>query len=220
MERRTGSSAIVLRSKIVDMKGRATRLSCWFVVAAFVVALFAPAISHAQTPTPESWIVPGRQYYFPVQPPAIARYANVHHDYPATDIFVPVGSVVVAVTNGVVDEVSRVDLWNPKTNDGAQRGGLWVTIIGDDGVRYHTSHLSEVLPGIEAGVRVTAGQRIGLSGKTGNAITTPAHVHFGISRPTFAGDWKVRRGQVRPFVYLNAWKRGKDKKPVLPPGVK
>jgi murein DD-endopeptidase MepM/ murein hydrolase activator NlpD len=140
----------------------------------------------------------------------------VHHDYPATDIFVPVGSVVVAVTHGVVDEVSRVDRWDQKTNDGAQRGGLWVTIIGEDGVRYHTSHLSQVLEGIEPGVRVTAGQRIGLSGKSGNARTTPAHVHFGISRPTFAGDWQTRRGQVNPFVYLNAWKRGNNLKPVLP----
>lgn len=186
------------------------------IFVAFIAVLLSPAISHAQTSAPESWIVPGRQYYFPVQPPAIARYAKVHHDYPATDIFVPVGSIVVAVTSGVVDEVSCVDLWDPKTNDGAQRGGLWVTIIGDDGIRYHTSHLSKVLDGIEPGVRVTAGQRIGLSGKTGNARTTPAHVHFGISRPTFAGDWKVRRGQVNPFVYLNAWKRGTDTKPVLP----
>jgi murein DD-endopeptidase MepM/ murein hydrolase activator NlpD len=191
-------------------------LSRWLVFVAFVIAACTPAISHAQTPAPESWIVPGRQYYFPVQPPAIARYSRVHHDYPATDIFVPVGSVVVAVTHGVVDEVSRVDRWDQKTNDGAQRGGLWVTIIGEDGVRYHTSHLSQVLEGIELGVRVTAGQRIGLSGKSGNARTTPAHVHFGISRPTFAGDWQTRRGQVNPFVYLNAWKRGNNLKPVLP----
>lgn len=191
----------------------------WLVFAAFIIAIIAihtPAPVTAQTSTPESWIVPGRQYYFPVQPPTIARYSNVHHNYPATDIFVPVGSIVVAVTSGVVDEVSRVDRWDPKTNDGAQRGGLWVTIIGDDGVRYHTSHLSKVLEGIKPGVRVTAGQRIGLSGKSGNARTTPAHVHFGISRPTFAGDWQVRRGQVKPFAYLNAWKRGNNLKPVLP----
>lgn len=198
------------------MKRRALTSLRWLVFVVVTVALAAPAPAIAQPPAPESWMVPGRRYYFPVQPPAIARYANVHHDYPATDIFVPVGSTVVAVTSGVVDEVSRVDRWDPKTNDGAQRGGLWVTIIGDDGVRYHTSHLSKVLDGITPGVRVTAGQRIGLSGKTGNARTTPAHVHFGISHPTFAGDWQTRRGQVKPFIYLNAWKSGKDLKPVLP----
>ena len=198
------------------MKRQAIAQHRWLVFVAFIVALYLPAFVHASSPAQEDWIVPGRKYYFPVQPPSIARYSNVHHDYPATDIFVPVGSIVVAVTNGVVDEVSRVDLWNKRTNDGAYRGGLWVTIIGDDGVRYHTSHLSEVLVGIEPGVRVYAGQRIGLSGKTGNAITTPAHVHFGISHSTFAGDWKVRRGEVKPYAYLNAWKRGKDMTPVLP----
>jgi murein DD-endopeptidase MepM/ murein hydrolase activator NlpD len=174
-------------------------------------------ITPTRTPVASAdWIVPGRRYYFPIQPPRLARYANVHHDYPATDIFVPVGSIVVAVTNGVVDEANRVDTWDHRTNDGAARGGLWVTIIGDDGVRYHTSHLSSVEPGIDVGVRVAAGQVIGRSGKTGNAATTLPHVHFGISRPTFAGDWIIRRGQVWPFRYLKAWTRGEDLTPSLP----
>ncbi len=181
----------------------------------------SPSPQVATTPTAKTtaliWIVPGRRYYFPVQPPRIARYANVHHDYPATDIFVLVGSVVVAVTNGVVDEVNLIDTWDKRTNEGAARGGLWVTIIGDDGLRYHTSHLSSVEPDLEPGTRVIAGQIIGRSGKTGNAATTPPHVHFGISRPTFPGDWMIRRGQVRPFRYLKAWTRGEDLTPVLPP---
>ncbi len=208
-----------------------TRISCrhplvTLSVGMFVVLLVSMRVSDVRaqtavpptaTPNPSStWIIPGRRYYFPVQPPRIARYANVHHDYPATDIFVPVSSIVVAVTHGVVDEVNRVDTWNRRTNEGAARGGLWVTIIGDDGVRYHTSHLSSIEPGIEAGVRVTAGQVIGHSGKTGNAVTTPPHVHFGISRPTFPGDWINRRGQVWPFRYLKAWTRGEDLTPILP----
>ena len=167
-------------------------------------------------PTPEPWIVPGRHYYFPVQPPEIATHANEHHDYPATDIFVPIGTVVLAVTDGVVDEVSRADRWDPATNDGAFRGGLWVSIIGDDGVRYYISHLSAVAPGIEAEVRVHAGQVIGCSGYTGNATRTPPHVHFGISHPTFPGDWAVRRGEIWPYEYLRAWARGEDVTPVLP----
>ena len=205
-----------LARKMARMKRRSVDYARRLAFAAIVAALLSPSSGHATGRAQDSWIVPGRKYYFPVQPPAIAKYSKVHHDYPATDIFVPAGSLVVAVTAGVVDEVNRVDLWNPRTNEGAHRGGVWVTIIGDDGVRYHASHLSEVLPFIERGARVFAGQRIGLSGKTGNAITTPAHVHFGISRPTRAGDWKVRRGQVSPFPYLNAWKRGKDLKPELP----
>jgi murein DD-endopeptidase MepM/ murein hydrolase activator NlpD len=167
-------------------------------------------------PTSEPWVISGRHYYFPVQPPGIATYANEHHDYPATDIFVPGGTVVVAVTGGVVDEVSRVDRWDPATNDGAFRGGLWVSIIGDDGVRYYTSHLSSVDPAVEPGVRVHAGQVIGLSGCTGNATPTPPHVHFGISHPTFPGDWAVRRGEIWPYEYLQAWARGDDVTPALP----
>ncbi len=175
-----------------------------------------PTVTPTPSPTLEPWVTPDRRYYFPVQPPKIASYANVHHDYPAADIFTPIGSTVVAVTDGVVDEVSRVDRWNIKTNDGAYRGGLWVTIIGDDGIRYHASHLSSVVDGIEAGVRVHAGQIIGYSGNTGNATLTPPHVHFGISQPTFPGDWINRRGQVWPQPYLRAWTRGEDLTPKVP----
>lgn len=179
-------------------------------------ATFTPAPTATPTVAPEPWVTPNRRYYFPVQPPNIASYANVHHDYPAADIFTPIGSTVIAVTDGVVDEVSRVDRWNIKTNDGAYRGGLWVTIIGDDGIRYHASHLSVVTEGLEAGVRVHAGQIIGYSGNTGNATLTPPHVHFGISRPTFPGDWINRRGQVWPQPYLRAWTRGEDVVPKVP----
>lgn len=91
-----------------------------------------------------------------------------------------------------------------------------MSIIGDDGVRYYTSHLSAVEQLIETGVWVHAGQVIGLSGCTGNAISTPPHVHFGISHPTFPGDWAVRRGEIWPYEYLQAWGRGEDVTPALP----
>lgn len=175
-----------------------------------------PTVTTTPTRTPEPWVTPDRRYYFPVQPPKIASYANAHHDYPAADIFTPIGSTVIAMTDGVIDEVSRVDRWERATNDGAYRGGLWVTIIGDDGVRYHSSHLSVVVDGLEAGVRVHAGQIIGYSGHTGNATLTPPHVHFGISQPTFPGDWIIRRGQVWPQPYLRAWTCGEDVTPKVP----
>jgi len=168
------------------------------------------------TPTREPWVAPGQRYYFPVQPPTVARYSNEHHDYPAADIFVPIGSIVVAIADGIVDEVSRVDRWDPRTNDCAYRGGLWVSIVGSDGVRYYTSHLGSVETGIETGVHVHAGQIIGRSSHTGNATPTPPHVHFGISHPTFPGDWAIRRGQVWPYKYLQAWTHGENLKPVLP----
>ena len=46
----------------------------------------------------------------------------------------------MAVTDGVILEVNRVDTWNPKIDAGATRGGLSVSLLGDDGVRYYGSH--------------------------------------------------------------------------------
>jgi peptidoglycan LD-endopeptidase LytH len=160
------------------------------------------------TSTTTTTTLPDPVYVFPVQPPEAADYGSVHHDYPATDIFAPIGTSVVAVTSGVVDEVSRVDPWDPSVDDPATRSGLYVSIVGDDGVRYYSSHLDTVADGLDAGDRVTAGQVVGTVGKTGNAASTPSHVHFGLSRPTFPGDWEVRRGQVSPYPYLQAWEQG------------
>jgi murein DD-endopeptidase MepM/ murein hydrolase activator NlpD len=156
------------------------------------------------------------RYVFPVQPPSVASFQAGHHDYPATDIFAPAGSAIVAVTSGVIQEVSREDNWDSRVDDGATRGGLFVSLIGDDGVRYYGSHLSAVVPWLEPGLRVAAGELLGYVGNTGNARGVAPHLHFGISRPTFAGDWQVRRGEVWPFEYLQAWERGEMITPRLP----
>jgi hypothetical protein len=74
-----------------------------------------------------------------------------HHDYPAADIKARMGCAFVAPIGGVVQDVSRKDLWSGKTNLGKDRGGLSVSIIGDDGVRYYGSHLSKVEANIEPG---------------------------------------------------------------------
>jgi peptidoglycan LD-endopeptidase LytH len=168
-----------------------------------------------KSPTPSSTPTPDRAYVFPIQPPEVASYQRGHHDYPATDIFAPIGSSVVAVTNGIVDFVSYEDRWDGKVDDPATRGGLSVAIIGDDGVRYYGSHLSAIAPGIMPGVRVRAGKLLGYSGRTGNARGTSPHLHFGISHPTYPEDWEVRRGEISPYPYLQAWERGEMLVPVL-----
>lgn len=153
------------------------------------------------------------QYVFPVIGCTV-KYVKAHHDYPATDILAKKGCTVVAVTNGVVEYVALKDLWSGKTNLGEDRGGLSIAIIGDDGVRYYGSHFSKIEAGIDVGVRVVAGQKIGEVGNTGSARGTSPHLHFGISWPTTPTDWKIRRGKISPFLYLNAWKSGIDKSPV------
>jgi murein DD-endopeptidase MepM/ murein hydrolase activator NlpD len=151
-------------------------------------------------------------YNFPVRASRV-EYGRYHHDYPATDVFCPIGSDFVAPVGGVVDFVSYEDRWDPATNDPALRGGIAVAIIGDDGWRYYGSHLSAIAEGIAVGVRVESGQLLGLTGRSGNAASTPPHVHFGISYPSTPEDWQTRRGQIWPYDYLRAWQRGENVTP-------
>ena len=154
-------------------------------------------------------------YIFPVADCTV-NYARAHHDYAATDILAKKGCKFVSPVNGVIDEVNRTDLWSGKTNLGIDRGGLYVSIIGEDGVRYYGSHLTSIVTSIQPGVVVKAGQLLGKVGATGSARGTSPHLHFGISWPTPSQPnvWWVRRGVVLPWKYLDAWKSGKDLSPV------
>ena len=143
-----------------------------------------------------------------------ANYARAHHDYAATDILTKAGCKFVAPIDGVVDEVNRTDNWSGKTNLGIDRGGLYVSIIGSDGVRYYGSHLRSIPASIQPGLSVKAGRLLGSIGSTGSARGTAPHLHFGISWPTAENIWCVRRGEVLPWKYLDAWKAGKDLSPV------
>lgn len=177
----------------------------------------SPTARKVVTPAPPPTTRPSRTrpivYVFPVGG-CKASASQSHHDYPASDIFAKVGCRFVAPVDGRVDEVTRVDEWDPKTNVGRDRGGLSVSVVGVDGVRYYGSHLSAIPAGIKPGLQVRAGQTLALTGKTGSARATPAHLHFGISWPTAAGKWWIRRGSVSPQSYLNAWHDGKTLSPV------
>ena len=155
-------------------------------------------------------------YIFPVADCAV-NYARAHHDYAATDVLAKKGCKFVSPVNGVIDEVNRTDLWSGKTNLGIDRGGLYVSVIGEDGVRYYGSHLTSVVASIQPGLTVKAGQILGRVGSTGSARGTSPHLHFGISWPTPTETqpniWWVRRGVVLPWKYLDAWKAGKDLSP-------
>ena len=142
-----------------------------------------------------------------------STYSQAHHDYPATDILAKKGCRFVAPTSGVIDEVNAVDNYSWKNNNGAIRGGLSVSMIGDDGVRYYGSHFSKIYPKIVSGYRIEVGELMARVGTSGDAAGTAPHVHFGISWPTDAGIWWVRRGMIYPWKYLDAWKAGKDLSP-------
>ena len=152
-------------------------------------------------------------YLFPVVGCEV-EYVRAHHTYPATDLVTKAGCRFVAPTSGIVDEVSRVDTWRSPPNLGITRGGLSVSIIGDDGVRYYGSHLRSIPQSIQPGVAVKAGRFLGKIGTSGSARGTAPHLHFGISWPTPPDTWWVRRGIVAPAEYLDAWREGKDLSPV------
>ena len=139
-------------------------------------------------------VTAAKMYAFPISDCKVT-YARSHHDYPATDILAKIGCTFVSPISGVVEDVTYKDLWNGKTNLGQDRGGLSVSIIGDDGVRYYGSHLSKIETGIAPGVVVKVGQKLGEVGNTGSARGTKSHLHFGISYPTKPGDWKIQIGR-------------------------
>jgi len=157
-------------------------------------------------------------YTFPIAGCTV-KYGKYHHDYPATDIDAKKGCAFVAPIAGVVDEVNTVDKWSGKTNKGAERGGLSISIIGDDGNRYYGSHLSKIEANIVPGYKVATGEKLGEIGTSGSAKGTKPHLHFGISYPTDKGVWWIRRGvglekgKTSPWKYLQAWQVGKDLKP-------
>ena len=152
-------------------------------------------------------------FTFPISPASAASYGRTHHDYPAADIFAPCGTRVVSPIDGLVLEVSTTDRWDPYTNRGEDRGGISITLLGADGVRYYGSHLATLAPGLRSQELVTRGQTLGTVGNTGSARGTGCHLHFGISPPCGIGDWSVRRGVVLPWPYLDAWGRGEHTSP-------
>jgi septal ring factor EnvC (AmiA/AmiB activator) len=86
------------------------------------------------------------------------------------DIFANQGVPVVAIQGGVVTRTSPVD---------RGLGGITVTYRTGDGSEWYNAHLHTIADGIVPGVSVAAGQQIGTVGKTGNARTTPPHLHLG-----------------------------------------
>lgn len=80
------------------------------------------------------------------------------------DMFAEYGMTLYAVADGTV-RISNSSL-----------GGLSIHLTTDDGDRYYYAHLSDTL--VSTGQRVHAGQPIGANGNSGNARTTPPHLHW------------------------------------------
>ena len=148
-------------------------------------------------------------YTFPVSGPEVF-YPRDHLDYPAADLS-GCRRLVRAPISGVVVDVRDTDKWDPAVDSPGTRGGLTITLHGDDFVRYYFSHLGRLM--VKKGQRVESGQKIATVGQSGNAKTTLCHLHFGMSRICPMSEQNVRRGEIWPQPYLDDWKRGINKSP-------
>ena len=99
------------------------------------------------------------------------------------DIFARKGTPVVAICDGIISSRGITP-----------RGGkiLWLNAASYSWSAYY-AHLDKQF--VKEGQFVKKGQVLGTVGNTGNARTTPAHLHFGIY------TWK---GAVNPFPYVKA----------------
>lgn len=88
-----------------------------------------------------------------------------------TDILAARGAPVLAVDAAVVDRLTRTE---------RGLGGIYVWLRRADGTEYYYAHLDSIEPGLEEGTSVTAGQRIGRNGNSGDARYGATHVHFEI----------------------------------------
>lgn len=98
------------------------------------------------------------------------------------DIFAPRGTPAIASVSG---RVTRVDTTNL---------GGFVVWLRDDRTRnsIYYAHLDRQL--VEEGQRVEPGDTVGTVGNTGNARTTPPHLHFGI--------YRRREGALNPYAFI------------------
>lgn len=87
------------------------------------------------------------------------------------DIFAPRGTAVIAVTDGIISYIGN----QPK-------GGhcLWLTT--ESGTSFYYAHLDRWAAGLYEGMEVQRGEILGYVGNTGNALTTPPHLHFGVNQ--------------------------------------
>ena len=177
-----------------------TTTSAPAVATTIMPAPDAPSTSN----TPKSVPSPEPEYTFPFVGREVS-YGTTHHDYPAIDVF-GCGAMVVAPTDGTVVQVRSFDPWDSKVNAGSTRGGMYVSMLGADGVRYYFAHLALVL--VAVGQTVAPGTPLGPMGQTGDARNSACHAHVGFSWTCPGNEWKVRRGKIWPMQYLDAWRAG------------
>jgi murein DD-endopeptidase MepM/ murein hydrolase activator NlpD len=113
-----------------------------------------------------------------------------HH---GDDIFAALGTPVVAVARGTLNRVGWEEI-----------GGWRLWVRDRSGNEFYYAHLSGYSPRVLHERQVGAGEVIGFVGNTGDAFTTPPHLHFEIHPRQFI--WRAYDGAVDPTTYLEQWR--------------
>jgi murein DD-endopeptidase MepM/ murein hydrolase activator NlpD len=117
-----------------------------------------------------------------------------HH---GDDIFGQLGEPLLAVADGTVFSVGWNDI-----------GGYRLWLRDKAGNEFYYAHLSAYSPFAVNGNQVKAGTVLGFMGNTGDASTTPYHLHFEIHPVGLL--YLGYDGAVNPTSYLTAWEHLQD----------
>jgi len=103
-----------------------------------------------------------------------------HRKHAGIDIFAHRGTPVIAAAEGMVVRIGTTD----------RLGGNTVWVAGKPSTLYYYAHLDHFAKGLRVGDHVERGDLVGYVGNTGNARTTPPHLHFGMY-PAVRAFWPV-----------------------------
>ena len=96
------------------------------------------------------------------------RYGPGFRFHLGTDVFAAHGTPVRAPVDGVLKSANN------------SLGGLSLKLVMPDATYFYLAHLSGLVDGFVEGMTVRTGDVVGYVGNSGNARTTPPHLHIGI----------------------------------------
>lgn len=112
------------------------------------------------------------------------------HIHEGIDIMSPAATPVLATASGIVIGNRRTLI-----------GGIVLWVLGAGRRLYYYAHMRELAPGMRMGRYIEAGTHIGTVGNTGNAATTPPHLHFAIYEVT-SSFYPLRYHPIDPYPLL------------------
>ncbi len=112
------------------------------------------------------------------------------HD--AIDVMAAEGTPIIAAAPGRIEKLFT-----------SKAGGLTIYVRSpDQRTIYYYAHLRNYAPGLREGQTVTAGQRLGSVGHTGNADPAGPHLHFAVLQTHPGAKWSEPATAINPYPLL------------------